>query len=351
MLLKENKPKSQQIAEYIEQEIKSGVLKPGDRLPSVRSLASKLSVGRQIVLSAFEILSKQNILLSKVGSGTVVNPEFTFQTETAIMRIGLYCHHLDWSSINNSNVLAGVSEAGFEHNHEIITAHSKEGLDLNKWSTTHALHGMLLAGEVDDELIENATRTGIPFVVIGNYKLTEKVNAVEVDLQSLIYSATAELVKKSDIKKIAAITGPENYLSTQQIVSGVENSIKDLNLKTKLQPVYSPDEDGYSEMDKLFSSEDKPDAVLIVRQAFTGAARWLFEHMHQMKAKPVIITGSLTENDLIYRDLVDLHFMINTPELARLAVQKLEVLIADNKFNKQPMCKIIKGTYNFFTKE
>jgi len=55
--------------------ILSGELAPGSRLPSTRRLSERLEISRNSVMHAFEQLSAEGYLESRVGSGTYVNRE------------------------------------------------------------------------------------------------------------------------------------------------------------------------------------------------------------------------------------------------------------------------------------
>jgi len=68
-------PLYQKIMLLTEEKIKSGVLAPGDRLPSERKLADALNVNRSTVIRAMEELTAQGVLMRKKGSGTYVNPD------------------------------------------------------------------------------------------------------------------------------------------------------------------------------------------------------------------------------------------------------------------------------------
>lgn len=65
-------PKSRQAANYLQREMESGRIPSGTRLDTIRNLAEKLAVGRQVVASAFKILEKEGWIESKVGCGTFV---------------------------------------------------------------------------------------------------------------------------------------------------------------------------------------------------------------------------------------------------------------------------------------
>jgi GntR family transcriptional repressor for pyruvate dehydrogenase complex len=61
-----------QVAEQIQQLIAQGVLKPGDRLPAERDLASQLGVSRGSVRDAIRTLEVTGLLESHHGRGTVI---------------------------------------------------------------------------------------------------------------------------------------------------------------------------------------------------------------------------------------------------------------------------------------
>jgi len=62
----------EQVAEQIQRLIASGVLKPGDRLPPERELATRFGVGRSSLRDAIRTLEVMGIIESRHGAGTVV---------------------------------------------------------------------------------------------------------------------------------------------------------------------------------------------------------------------------------------------------------------------------------------
>ena len=63
-----------QIAGYLEQEIKEGILKSGSRLPSERELGQRYNVSRITVRQAISSLEKSGLVYSVQGKGTYVRP-------------------------------------------------------------------------------------------------------------------------------------------------------------------------------------------------------------------------------------------------------------------------------------
>src|SRR5919204_5632081 len=62
----------EQVAEQIQQLIARGALKPGDRLPAERELATRLGVGRSSIRDAMRTLEVMGVVEPRQGHGTVV---------------------------------------------------------------------------------------------------------------------------------------------------------------------------------------------------------------------------------------------------------------------------------------
>src|SRR4051794_18860454 len=67
-------PFYRQIHGRIRGAIASGVLKPGDRIPSARSLMTELGLARGTVESAYALLSAEGYIQARGQAGTIVTP-------------------------------------------------------------------------------------------------------------------------------------------------------------------------------------------------------------------------------------------------------------------------------------
>ncbi len=63
----------QQVADSVEELIDSGSVKPGDQLPSERSLAATLGVGRGVIREALKVLEARGLVSIKPGEGIFVS--------------------------------------------------------------------------------------------------------------------------------------------------------------------------------------------------------------------------------------------------------------------------------------
>ena len=61
-----------QLIEQVQRALEVGTLSPGDALPSVRELASELSIAPNTIAKAYSELQRMGLIESRAGKGTVV---------------------------------------------------------------------------------------------------------------------------------------------------------------------------------------------------------------------------------------------------------------------------------------
>lgn len=71
--LKSRKSISEQIIDQIKEMIVSGVMKPGEKVLSVRDLATELTVNPNTVQKAYRMLEQQGYIYTSPGRGTFVS--------------------------------------------------------------------------------------------------------------------------------------------------------------------------------------------------------------------------------------------------------------------------------------
>lgn len=70
----EGRPVYRQIADELEREIATGVLRDGEALPALRTLAADLHVNPNTVQHAYRLLSLRGLVQVRRGQGTFVTP-------------------------------------------------------------------------------------------------------------------------------------------------------------------------------------------------------------------------------------------------------------------------------------
>jgi len=82
----DDQPLYQKIAASIRQDILTGTLKPGDRLPSVRQMTLQWECTSATVLRAYQELARQGLVVSRVGQGTKVTQKLPDQEQLPLHR-------------------------------------------------------------------------------------------------------------------------------------------------------------------------------------------------------------------------------------------------------------------------
>jgi GntR family transcriptional regulator len=65
-------PTYMQLVQQVRQAVRLGLLEPGDRLPTVREVASQLAVNPNTVLKAYRELEHERLIEGRPGQGTFV---------------------------------------------------------------------------------------------------------------------------------------------------------------------------------------------------------------------------------------------------------------------------------------
>jgi GntR family transcriptional regulator len=86
-------PIYRQIQDQIRYGVASGVLTPGEQLPTVRALAVELSVNPNTVIKAYSELEREGLLTTEQGSGTFVSaqPNISVANESRESKLESLC--------------------------------------------------------------------------------------------------------------------------------------------------------------------------------------------------------------------------------------------------------------------
>lgn len=114
------KPVYEQIIEQTEKFILTGTLRPGDQMPSVRSLATTLSINPNTIQKAYNELDRKNIIQTVPGKGC-------FITESAHSTLcdERKSHLQDFDLLINELLLCGIQKE--ELINHIESAYTKGG--------------------------------------------------------------------------------------------------------------------------------------------------------------------------------------------------------------------------------
>ncbi len=71
------KPIYEQLYNNVVKLVSLGIMKPNDKLPPVRSLATELSINPNTVAKAYKLLESDGYICSAVGKGSFISPDLS----------------------------------------------------------------------------------------------------------------------------------------------------------------------------------------------------------------------------------------------------------------------------------
>lgn len=203
-------PRYRAIYEELLEEIRSGVYKPGDRLPSEALLCDRFQASRITVAKAFQSLQRENLVTRRPGSGTYVErpvQESAHQFGVLIPDFGStdifepICQGILRSPAARSHSLTwGASTAGAPHTLE-ATEH------LCQQYIAQRVSGVFFAAteysetrhESNQRLVSLLERAGIPVVLLDrdfvNYPDRSNFDLVGIDNHRAGYILTRHLIQ------------------------------------------------------------------------------------------------------------------------------------------------------------
>lgn len=108
-------PVYEQIIKQVEEQVLTGILKEGDKLPSVRSLSVKLSINPNTIQKAYTELDRKQLIITVPGKGS-------FISEKAIEVVGANSREkmTELNKIIRELALAGVTKEEIINNIEEV---------------------------------------------------------------------------------------------------------------------------------------------------------------------------------------------------------------------------------------
>lgn len=108
-------PVYEQIIKQVEEQVLTGILKEGDKLPSVRSLSVKLSINPNTIQKAYTELDRRQLIITVPGKGS-------FISEKAIEGVGANSREkmTELNKIIRELALAGVTKEEIINNIEEV---------------------------------------------------------------------------------------------------------------------------------------------------------------------------------------------------------------------------------------
>jgi len=229
----------QQIREQITWLIADGVLKIGDKLPSIHDLSEQLGVNLHTIRQAYHQLEDDGLVESRQGRGTHIIP---FNLSNLINAAGDTRSHTvgvvvpNWSNPFYHNFLQGVESVAAANKTMIFLCMTQDD-PLTAWReiarlVTKGVDGLLIVSHDIDAILDKENDpesiAGIPCVSVDSPDSSGYV--VNIDLFSAGYQATQHLLELGH-QRIALMTYYKDFHNVKPINRGYEGALKDAGVK------------------------------------------------------------------------------------------------------------------------
>lgn len=150
----EKTPKYRKVIDWVEEEIKEGRLRPGEKLYSEKELGEMFRMSRQTVRHALEILEQDGIISRQRGSGTYIN-ENRIEYLAKRKQIGIITTYLD--NYIFPGIIKGIEDILYKKDYAAQISFTN-----NSWARErNILESTLERDDVAGMIIET-TKSGLP---------------------------------------------------------------------------------------------------------------------------------------------------------------------------------------------
>lgn len=274
---------AEQIRSRIALEIADGELDPGDRLPSVRSLAGRLRVNANTIRAAYAKLETDGLVETRHGSGSVVRASATgvatagavgFGTNTiAVLVAGLDPFYLP--------LLRGIEDAARERGTLVLVADTHDSASIANAMTrrlvARGVDGIIAVsvGDLPDHRPGHDDARLPPIVYVD--QPDRRGYSLLFDASRAGHTATRHLVDHGH-DRIGLVTAPLSWPNVAEVHRGYLQALDEVGRSP------SPDlisevqefsiEEGHAGLDRLLALPEPPTAVLAAGSTLAlGATR------------------------------------------------------------------------------
>ena len=280
IIKKPYEPQSRELARVLIHKIHNGEYAPGQRLESIRELAERYGVGRQVVLSAFSLMAKQNYVYTAQGSGTYVNPSL----KTGLFyRIGWFINQLTPFGMT---VQFAHTYAARRHFNLVLGSNYEENFTLADWLVHKGdLDGVVVSGIVDDGMLKYPRVHRIPYVVVGNYDISPDHPQINYNVYGSYFDAMSELFGEHRWKSFAVIAGTPDMRADREAVEGIRAAAVKSGL-TPDQGIFEfSSDDGYPEV--ISALKHNPDVIIFCGSHWLGLLKYC--ELHPGFRRPTVV--------------------------------------------------------------
>jgi DNA-binding LacI/PurR family transcriptional regulator len=331
-----------QITDYLRDEICSGNLKPGTKLPSTQELAQRWETHTATVHKAMEPLVKEGLLIRMIRKGTFVR-----EREEKLTCVGVYSR-----TTRDAPFAHAVREMVKEELH-------KDGIELDVWTDTRPLDQQgkpwepfvkaaaqrrfqaFIGVEVDRSLLGWQQSLPVPSAFLAG--LPSMPNNVDADSKQMMEISLGELARQGcrSVGLIAPIMNADKFTHPDgshnawfDLVEHFTTVTADLGLTVKnewmrlfsyhgLQPK-EQERFGYEEFFKLWSQPEKPEGLLVFSDVTARGAITAIREKHVRVPEDLKLVLHKNENIDLFCPMPATFVVSSERDAARALIEQIK---------------------------
>lgn len=274
----------QQLALKIISRIKNGEYTADGKVESIRELAAKYGVGRQVATTALKYLAKRNYIYFIHGSGTYINQS---KSSGLFYRIAYFYskRNLAVSAISMMHLLNIAVKNGFEL---IPGSNFEEDYSFREWLKKHNnVDGVIMNGDLDESDLCYLKRHKIPYVVHGTHAISPEHPQSTVDIAAKSCEEFKNLFHQHRWQKVALLCGPADSRSYMESAEGFSMAQKSSGMDFSPERILTTDTNGVNELTEYFAKEI-PDAIVLLCDYWKGFQKYCQLHPEFKRPEVVI---------------------------------------------------------------
>jgi len=238
-----------------------------------------------------------------------------------------------------SEILAGASEAFYEHGHSIVLSptlheHGREVSLLERLMRGLTDGALLILPEESNEELSVLHEQGYPFVIVDPHTPPdERVPTVSAAHSSGAREATAHLLALGH-RRIAVITGPRDWIATEERLRGYRGALLDAGILADPALQIESDfrhEGGHHAASRLLSLKEPPTAIFAFNDMLAIGAMRAARRLGVRVPEDLSIVGfdDTFEAELLFPSLTTVRQPL--AEMGRMAVAQLARLLQNRR--------------------
>lgn len=311
----------QQLALKIIRRIRNGEYTGNRKVESIRELAAKYGVGRQVATTALKYLAKHDYIYSVHGSGTYVNQN---KSSGLFYRIAYFYakRNLAVSAISMMHLLDIAIKNGFEL---IPGSNFEEDFSFREWfEKRNDFDGVIMNGDLDESDLNYLKRHRIPYVVLGNHAISPEHPQSTVDITAGTCEEFEKLFNQHQWHKVALLCGSTDNRSYRESAEGFILAQKNSGMDFSPERILTTDTNGVNELTEYFAREI-PDAIVLMCDYWKGFQKYC--QLHPEFKRPEVVIPEI-ELHRAPEGLFDWYLNHDNSKLAeKLAVKSMSILL------------------------